>query len=339
MNTDTNTSGKVVVISTVHAITSDGITRETMQQRGGTIEHLTPEHTTGDLVNHPAFAGFGRLLLPRDDRTYDASMRLRDVSALLPYHSHVDPATVVGALNHMIDDVSSGHTVFYDLYTENEKKEQPTKSSTGLFFFRGKPGAPFAIIAPGGGFSYVGSVHEGFPYAAAISTHGYNAFVLKYRAGAGGGVATQDLAAAIAYVFRHAQALGVGTHGYSLWGSSAGARMAAAMGSHGVTRFGRNDGLPKPSTVVMAYTGHSDYSTSEPSTFVVVGERDGIAPPSVMERRVQSLRKLGTNVEFHCYRDLGHGFGLGVGTSAEGWLDEAIRFWEKTIGPHERNLK
>ena len=76
---------------------------------------------------------------------------------LLPYHSHVDPASVVSALNHMIDDVNDGHTVFYDFYAENEKREQPTKSNTGLFFFRGRPGAPFAMIAPGGGFSYVGS--------------------------------------------------------------------------------------------------------------------------------------------------------------------------------------
>ena len=145
--------------------------------------HLTADDTILDLLNHPAFAGFGRLLLPWDDRTYDDSMRLRNVGSLLPYHSHVDPATVVGGLNHMIDDVNNGKTVFYEFYTDDEKAEQRAKSNTGLFFFRGQPGAPFAIISPGGGFSYVGSVHEGFPYAVAISNQGYNAFVLRYRAG------------------------------------------------------------------------------------------------------------------------------------------------------------
>jgi acetyl esterase/lipase len=114
--------------------------------------------------------------------------------------------------------------------------------------------------------------------------------VLKYGAGSGGAVATRDLAAAISYVFRHAKALGVGTQGFSLWGSSAGARMAAAIGSHGVESFG-GDNLPKPSAVVMAYTGHSDYSDNEPPTFGVIGERDAIAAPSVMERRVAALRK------------------------------------------------
>jgi acetyl esterase/lipase len=291
-------------------------------------KHLSPDDTIADLVTHPAFAGFGRLLLPWDDRTYDDGMRLRNIGSLLPYHSHVDPPTVVSALNHMIDDVGNGKTVFYELYTEQEKKQEPTKSNTGLFFFRGKPGAPFAVISPGGGFSYVASVHEGFPYAVAISKQGYNVFVLRYRVGSGGALATRDLAAAISYVLRNAKPLGVATDGYSLWGSSAGARMAAAIGSHGVTRFG-GDALPKPSAVVMAYTGHSDYSADEPPTFVVVGEDDGIAPPSVMERRVAAIRRAGSEVEFHRYSGVGHGFGPGIGTSAEGWLDRAVRFWER----------
>ena len=81
----------------------------------------------------------------------------------------------------------------------------------------------------------------------------------------------------------------------------------------------------------MAYTAHSDYASAEPSTFVVVGEEDGIAPPAAMERRVEALRKSGTRVEFHKYEGLGHGFGLGKGTSAEGWIFEAIRFWETSI--------
>jgi acetyl esterase/lipase len=88
----------------------------------------------------------------------------------------------------------------------------------------------------------------------------------------------------------------------------------------------------------MAYTGHSEYSAAEPSTFVVVGERDGIAAPSVMERRVRALRKTGTEVEFHRYRDLGHGFGPGIGTTAEGGLERARRFWEKSIRSNEGNL-
>jgi acetyl esterase/lipase len=50
-----------------------------------------------------------------------------------------------------------------------------------------------------------------------------------------------------------------------------------------------------------------------------------------MEKRVAALRSVGAEVEFHRYSDLGHGFGAGTGTSAEGWLDRAVRFWEGAI--------
>ena len=291
--------------------------------------HLAVQSTIGDILRHPAFAGFSRLILPWDDRAYDERMPLTRIGSLLPYHSHVDPQTVTSALNRMIDDAARGQNVFYSFYSETENEQQPDKANTGLFFFRGKSGAPFAVISPGGGFAYVGSVHEGFPIAEAISRKGYNAFVLRYRAGASGTVATQDLAAAISYILRNAETLGVGKS-YSLWGSSAGARMAASVGSHGVARYGAAE-APKPSAIVMAYTGHSDYTPTEPPTFVVVGEDDGIAPPAAMERRVAGLRKIGTAVEYHKYKNLGHGFGLGTGTSAEGWVFEAIRFWEAAL--------
>ena len=309
---------------------SSAETNAQTQAPGSKGGHLAADNRLRDLLQHPAFAGFGRLILPWDNRTHNESMPLSNLGSLLPYHTQVRADVVVGSLNRMIDDVNDGKPVFYDFYSAAQKQEQPSRASTGLFFFRGRPGAPFAVISPGGGFSYVGSIHEGFPYAVEISKKGYNAFVLRYRAGEGGAVATQDLAAAISYIFRNAETLGVSTGSYSLWGSSAGARMAAAIGSHGVAKFGGDD-LPKPSSVMMAYTAHSDYSAHEPPTFVVVGEDDGIAPPSAMERRIAALRKAGTEVEYRKYKNVGHGFGLGTGTSAEGWIADANRFWGKFV--------
>jgi acetyl esterase/lipase len=282
------------------------------------------------MLEHPAFAGFGRLLLPWDDRRLETTMRLRDIGSLLPYHTHVDPDVVVSSLNRMIDDVAAGLTVFHEFYTAAEKEADPSRRNTGLFFLRGKPNAPVAVIAPGGGFVYVASVHEGFPYAVEISKRGFNAFVLKYRAGQGGRIATEDLAAALTYIFRNAGGLGVTTADYSLWGSSAGARMVALIGSYGTARFG-GAALPRPAAVVVLYTGHSDLAPSEPPTFVAVGDADGIAPPAVMERRVAALRRAGTDVEYHKYPGVGHGFGLGVGTSAEGWIADAVHFWAKRV--------
>jgi hypothetical protein len=44
-------------------------------------------------------------------------------------------------------------------------------------------------------------------------------------------------------------------------------------------------------------------------------------------------------VEVHRYRNLGQGLVPAFGKSAEGWLGEAIRFCEKAIGSHEKNLR
>jgi acetyl esterase/lipase len=114
-----------------------------------------------------------------------------------------------------------------------------------------------------------------------------------------------------------------------------GARMAAAVGSHGSARYG-GPNLPNPSTVVMLYTAHADLGSSEPPTFVAVSDRDGIASPAAMEKRVAALRRLGTEVMYRKYPGVGHGFGLGGGTSAEGWIVDAVRFWAKQMKRADR---
>ena len=127
--------------------------------------------------------------------------------------------------------------------------------------------------------------------------------------------------------YKEKEELEVNTDCYSLWGGSAGGRMAAWLGSYGPAAFG-GDELPRPGTVLMQYTGHSDYTKNDPPTFACVGERDGIANWRTMQRRIEALDALGIPTEFHHYSDLPHGFGLGTGTVAEGWLDEAAQFWE-----------
>lgn len=291
--------------------------------------HLTTGNYVRDIVNHPAFKGFGELLLSFDNNSGSYNTRLSDVGLLVPYHSHVVPDVVIGAINHMIDEVKDGKTIFYDFYTEEQKQQDAGKRNTGLFFFRGKSNAPFAIVCPGGGFSYVGSLHEGFPLAKRISELGLNAFVIRYRIGSEQR-ATEDLAAAIDYVFRNAESLGVSTKDYSAWGGSAGARMAGNIALNGVSSYGGGN-LPKPVTAVIAYTGQSSYSKDFSPAFITVAANDGIANINTVEKRVADLRNAGVEVEYRRYENAGHGFGLGTGTDAEGWLDLAVQFWQRHI--------
>lgn len=156
-----------------------------------------------DVIEHPAFTGFGRFLFPTRGGSPDRSLTLRDAGELLIYHSHVDVDTSVDVVNSLIESVEGGRTVFHDIYTEQQKAADPRKRDTGLFFFQGQPDAPFAIVSAGGGFSYVGSIHDSLPHALELSRRGYNGFALQYRTG-GAQVAYEDLAAAISFVFANA---------------------------------------------------------------------------------------------------------------------------------------
>lgn len=300
-------------------------TQETVESLPPKPAAFTRESKIEDVKHDPVFGSYGRLLFPVEDAYYSGDT-LEDLG--LTYYSHIDPDETVEIVNTLRARAKAGQTIFYDIYTAEEKAADPAKEDTGLFFFKGTPGEKFAICNAGGAFAYVGAMQDSFPHALELSKKGYNAFALIYRPGAQ--TACEDLARAIRFIFDHADELEVDTDCYSLWGGSAGARMAAWLGTYGPEAFGGGD-LPRPGAVIMQYTGLSEYSESDPPTYACVGDRDGIANWRVMQARLEAMQQAGIDTEFHVYSGLGHGFGLGTGTSAEGWINDAVAFWEKQM--------
>ena len=278
-----------------------------------------------DVQSDPAFGDFGRLIFPVNSG-YMSGNTLG--SLRLTWYSNIDPDKTVEICNYLKSHAEAGETIFYDIYSAEEKTADPAKENTGLFFFRGDPGAKFAVVNAGGGFAYVGAMHDSFPHALELSKMGYNAFALIYRPGAQ--TACEDLARAISVIFEHAEELQVDTSDYSLWGGSAGARMAAWLGSYGTESFGE-DAYPRPAAVFVSYTGLSEVYGNEPPTYSTVGTNDGIASWRTMERRINAIKANGTDAEIEIFNGLSHGFGLGTGTIAEGWLDRAVDFWERNM--------
>jgi acetyl esterase/lipase len=294
--------------------------------------HLRVNDPVSAIINHPAFEGFGRYLMPWDDRNRNYDMPIMRVASTMPYHNYIQPQVVVNAVNYMVDEVNEGKIIFYDFYTRQDKTADPSKDNAGLLFFRGNKNAPFIVISPGGGFSYVGSLHAGFPLAVEIAQAGYNAFVLKYRTG-GEKQATEDLAAAVSYIIANAAALEVSVSGYALLGGSAGGMMVTNIVTKETSYYGVPN-LPKPAVQILEYTTYANYAGNDRPLFSVVGDSDGLANAEVMRQRVDYMRNAGIDVEFHIYPNLGHGFGRGDGTPAEGWLNLAIRFWGKYADEH-----
>lgn len=278
-----------------------------------------------DVTSYPGFEDWGQMIFPVDEGYYSGSTL---GSLRLTWYSNIHPAKTVEIVNYMKDKTDAGEQIFYPIYTDAEIAADPWKADTGLFFFKGKPGAKFAICNAGGGFAYVGAMHDSFPHALELSKMGYNAFALIYRPGSQ--TACEDLAQAIAFIHEHAKELEVDVFDYSLWGGSAGARMAAWLGSYGTAAFGEAD-YPRPAAVIMQYTGLGEVYGNEPPTYNCVGTSDGIASYRTMERRIAAIQANGTDAMIEVFPGLSHGFGLGTGTVADGWIHNAVSFWERNM--------
>lgn len=180
-----------------------------------TVEVYTLTTKLTDVMNDPVFGDYGRLIFPVD-RPISDDLELQDVADILIWYNNVNPERTVEIANYMRDRAASGEQIFYDIYTDAEKAEDPAKENTGLFFFRGDSGAETAIINAGGGFEYVAAMHDSFPHALELSERGYNAFALIYRPGSD--TACEDLARAIAFLHDNAEELQISMENYSLWG-------------------------------------------------------------------------------------------------------------------------
>lgn len=318
-----NKSGLILVQTENTESNADNVMTDTKIQEGP----YTEDTKVTDVINDEVFDGYGRLIFPVDMQISD-NLTLKNVNTILTWYSEINTDKTVEIVNYMKKKAGSGQQIFYDIYSDEEKKADPDKQNTGLFFFKGNTGAKSAIVNAGGGFMYVAGIHDSFPHALELSKKGYNAFALIYRPGAR--TACEDLARAIAFLHEHADELGIDMSDYSLWGGSAGARMAAWLGAYGTSAFGEKE-YPKPAAVIMQYTGLSEVTGDEPPTYACVGTSDGIASYRSMDRYISRIKNNGTNAKIEVFDGLSHGFGLGQNTVADGWLDRAVMFWEDNM--------
>ena len=199
---------------------------------------------------------------------------------------------------------------------------------------------------------------EAFPIAAKLNEMGYHAFVLEYRSGADARFPApmEDLAQAIRFILKNAPSFGVLPENYAVCGMSAGAHLVGTLASKYMREFYGE--IPLPSAIFLGYPvvtmGEFTHTMSrltllgeKPDGDLVTGlslekqihensppiylwqcYEDGVVPYENSRMLVGALKCYGVR---HCFRSFdgdAHGWGLGTGTAAEGWLEEAIRFWQ-----------
>ena len=283
--------------------------------------------TVGQVKNDDRFKEFGNLIFPVNINIPN-NITLKDIGDYYSWYNYINPNKTVEIINYMKQQVDSNNQIFYNIYTDEEKVKDPEKTNTGIFFFRGKPNEKVAIVSAGGGFYYVGAMHDSFPHCLELSKKGYNAFAIIYRPDAQ--KACEDLSRAIAFINENKEELQVSMEDYSLWGGSAGGRMTDWVGTYGTAYFGEKE-YPRPSALIIQYTGLSEVIGNEPPTYSCVGTNDGIANYRTMQNRIEKIKSNGTNSKIEVFNGLPHGFGLGEGTIAEGWINNAVDFWKSQM--------
>lgn len=293
-------------------------------------------------MNHPALQEMGRYVLPWERGAVSKITQPLSIGYMctcLGYHAQ----TVVNGINFLIEMRTQEKLYTFDYYTDQEKQCNPHLDTTKLIYIPGDLGAPFALVIAGGGFNSVCMMQEAFPVAQQLHKKGYHVFMLKYRVGAlpedrsatdKRERAFSDLHRGMQYIFQNAEKWQISLKNYSVWGFSAGARMTLAWTTHSKYSY-HASGLPKPALQVPIYTVPENITPENgmPSTFMVMGTKDsfwGKEGCVACSEFCRTLNILEVPAIFEEYEGLGHGFGLGTGTPAEGWLDRATQLWERT---------
>lgn len=225
----------VFILLIVFMITGCTKSNEIDNHTTNDMDFFTRQTKVYDVINNESFDGFGRLIFPVD-RTIDEDMTLEEAEDLYIWYNYINSDKTVEIVNYFKQQADARNQIFYNIYTEDEMKADPEKRNTGIFYFRGEENAKFAILNAGGGFAYVGAMQDSFPHALELSKNGYNAFALIYRPDAN--KAMEDLARAVAFIHENQDELKIDVSSYSMWGGSAGGRMAAWLGSYGTKSYG-----------------------------------------------------------------------------------------------------
>ncbi|MGN1419774.1 MAG: alpha/beta hydrolase [Acutalibacteraceae bacterium] len=256
-----------------------------------------------------------------------------------------------------------GEKVMYSLYTKKEIDFCPSRKHAKIVPFVIGEGKPTVIICPGGAYQFVSYNNEGAEIAKQLNKLGYNAFMVVYRVGrhARFPAPMEDLARAISFVKYNAGRFQINAEDFYLCGASAGGHLCAYFGAKypdfEKPYCGKTYDL-RPKGIILSYPvislveethevscltllGECDYEEKRrrsveflvgsdyPPTFFWHCEGDKTVPISNSIRLDEKLSQLGVVHQFNRYPKGGHGIGLGFGTTAQGWIYDAVKFLQE----------
>lgn len=319
----------------------------------GEVILITLNMKLNEIMHIPEFEGYGKFIFPWPEEEI-VNVRLRNIDAACP------ASVIQEGLEYLRKLRKEDKCEFIRLYDREDIKKDPSKKDCLLMTFLLEKEAPVVVLCPGGGYQCVCSFVEGFPVAKRLNELGYHVVIVNYRCKEAAVVPNpmDDLGSAVRYIMNHAIEWKINSQ-YALMGFSAGGHLAA---SFGVKMFGyERYGLPKPVCMILGYPvitmgkfAHEGskntlagsnctkmekfvqmYSVEEnithdyPASYIWQCSKDDTVPIENTEKMAEKLSQYGVVYKYRTYNSKVHGLGLGKGTIAEGWLDEAVRFWKE----------
>lgn len=330
---------------------------------------MTSQTTLEDIMEQPGIKGKEYMIVPGTDASLEeqlgdmyhlvtkgksfCQMSIEEISEMC---SSWNTSSMIGGLEYLVNEAGKKQ-IFYDIWNEEEIKKEPSKRETGICAFPLQKNSKFVIICPGGGYSSVCTMAEGYGIAEKLNALGYSAFIVNYRVGVGmRQKPIDDLAQAIRFIFAHAEEFHVDIKQYGVMGFSAGAHLAGMFGTEslGYVKYG----LTKPGILILGYpvvtmgvaahegsrecllgTENKDdeklremYSIEKqitenfPPVYVWQCEKDAAVPIENSQVLVEQLERKGIACKYEVFPGDAHGWGLGIGTAAQGWLERAVSF-------------
>ena len=322
--------------------------------------NITPQTTMAELRANPSIAGSGLWTYAKDRscafQLYYSNKTLEDYVGSWVAQDCAD------GLNMMIRNYNAGIQITYKIYSEEEIAADPTKDNAEIYYFPAdEPGAKYALVLSGNVITRTAEMKECVSTAARLHDMGYAVFVMRYRVfqEADDNAPIQDIGNAVRYITEHADQFGVQRENYAVIGHSAGGQLTGLFGSD---KYGyKNYGVPKPAALIMAYPiidfneaapvyhalidpgvweqryyqqSVADCITDDyPPVYFWYGKNDTTLMALNYLKQGPALRKAlqahGVTYKEVVYDHAAHGIGLGRGTEAEGWLNDAVAFWEQ----------